>query len=127
MRPCLRVPTGDGLGGSSFEDRICPGFEPDEAARIMAWSARMRARGVYCEINHSHVYLSEALHVLPGSHDDPWWLVHKTPEGAAAVRLWPGLARIVPSIDEALAIITEAIDQWTVGGQSLSGGSHGNA
>ncbi len=88
---------------------IAPAFTPSEKRLIAAWSARMRRRGTVCEFNFAHPYLSEALHIMPGSADDPWWLVHKTPAGGFAVRLWPGVATIVPSVAEALALVAGAI------------------
>jgi hypothetical protein len=81
----------------------------------------MRRRGVYTEINLGHAFLTEALHVIAPGTDDPCWIVHKTPDDAVAVRLWPGLADIVPTVDDALAVIARAIDPPARAGRAQSG------
>jgi hypothetical protein len=110
-------------GGFAFDEdgvdgRIAPAFEPEESELIAAWSTTMRERGVYSEMNRNHARLTEALHVLSGSDDEPLWLVHKTPDGTTAVRLWPGIAEIVPMVEDALARITKEIDRRTIAPQS---------
>lgn len=72
---------------------------------IRSWSLLMKRRGIRTEITHAHIFLKEALSVQPPRESDPGWLVHKTPDGAVAVRRWPGIARIVPTMSEALAIV----------------------
>ncbi len=92
-----------------------PGFSPQESDAIAAWSAEMQGLGVTTEITVGHTFLSEALHVMREPADEPWWIVHKTPDGACAVRLWPGLADIVPTVPRALSIIAQAVDRWRAG------------
>ena len=85
-----------------------PAFSSHEKAIIAEWSATIRQHGLRAEINSAHMFLAEALHVTSGSSDEPRWVVHKTPTGAVAVRLWPGLADIVMTLPEALEIIADA-------------------
>jgi hypothetical protein len=87
-----------------------PAFAPDDKAMIAEWSAAMRGRGVRAEIVANEGLLTEALHVTASAADESWWLVHRTPSGAVAVRLWPGIAEIVATVAEALAVIAAALD-----------------
>ena len=96
-----------------------PAFTPFEKAAIAQWAKTVDRRGLCIEMVANDGFLAEALHVTPRLGDEPRWLVHKTPAGAIAVRLWPGLAEIVPGIDDALAIISAALDR-TVAGAILS-------
>ncbi len=122
----LALPTAN--VGDRFQARIAPAFAPHEAEVIAAWSATMRRRDVYTEINLSHLYLTEALHVLAGSADESWWLVHKTPDGEVAVRCWPGLAEIVPTIEDALYVVVRELParEAIFHPSSVSDGSHGD-
>ena len=90
---------------------ICksPGFSSQERDMITAWAETLSVRGLRIEITSAHQFLDESLYVMLGSTDDTGWLIHKTPEGTVAVRLWPGLADIVPTVTDALAVITEAV------------------
>jgi hypothetical protein len=85
--------------------RAAPPFAGRERALIRSWSALMERRGIRTEITRAHMFLKEALHVLPLRDSDSAWLVHKTADGAVAVRRWPGIAQIVPTMSEALAIV----------------------
>jgi hypothetical protein len=85
-----------------------PAFNAQEKTIITAWSATIQHYGLRTEINSNHAFLAEALHVIAGADDEPSWVVHKTPEGQVAVRMWPGLADIVMTLAEALAIIAAA-------------------
>jgi hypothetical protein len=77
---------------------------------MATWSQAMHRYGVRTEFNSGHEFLDEALHVTLGRTDETW-LVHMTPEGTVAVRLWPGLADIVPTVSDALAAISHAVEQ----------------
>jgi len=82
-----------------------PAFTPQELDIIADWSVAMRRLGVSTEFDLGHLFLTEALHIVPTGADDPNWLVHKTTKGTVAVRQWPGLADILPTIEHALAIV----------------------
>jgi len=92
--------------------RRAPGFTAEENDIIAAWSEPIRHHGLRVEIDAGrYEFLGEALLVLPCAGDEPCWVVHKTPGGAVAVRLWPGLAHIVATLPEALAMIMGAAEQ----------------
>jgi hypothetical protein len=97
----LDVPMSD----QPVDFRAAPAFAGRERALIRSWSSLMNRRGIRTEITCAHRFLKEALHVLPLRDSDSAWLVHKTPDGAVAVRRWPGIAQIVPTMSEALAIV----------------------
>ncbi len=98
------------LPEQSLDFRAAPGFERYEKSLIATWAARMHRRGARTEITTDHLFLKEALHVTPLRESDPAWLVHKTPDGTVAVRRWPGIAEIVPSLAAALAIVSRAVE-----------------
>jgi hypothetical protein len=89
--------------------RKAPAFTAREIELIVRWRDQAKERGLRTEIKLGHQYLSEALHVSLASPDEPRWLVHKTPDGLVAVRQWPGVAEIVPTLADALAIITDRV------------------
>jgi hypothetical protein len=97
----LDVPMSD----QPVDFRAAPAFAGRERALIRSWSSLMNRRGIRTEITRTHMFLKEALHVLPLRDRDSAWLVHKTPDGSVAVRRWPGIAQIVPTMSEALAIV----------------------
>ncbi len=84
-----------------------PPFALSELDTIAAWSASMRPLGVSTELNLGHVFLTEALHIVATGTEEPLWMVHKTPKNAVAVRVWPGSAAIVPTVEDALAIVAD--------------------
>ncbi len=99
-----------------------PAFAPHELDIIAAWSAAMRAQGVSTHFDLGHTFLTEALQIAPTGTDDPCWLVHKTPTGNVAVRLWPGLADIVPTIEAALARVAHDLaEESCIGSQRQTG------
>ena len=91
--------------------RVAPAFAAREKTLIARWSARMRRRGVRAEIVTEYEFLAEALRVTLHAADECCWLVHKTPPGQVAVRVWPGTADIVTTVAEALAIVGAAADR----------------
>lgn len=91
--------------------RASPAFTPEENEAIAAWSDAIKRRGLRIEASTAfHDLLSEVLLVFPSASNEPAWLMHKTPAGGVAVRWWPGVAVIVATVPEALAIITAASD-----------------
>jgi hypothetical protein len=102
-------------GDASRSPPIAPAFTAGEIETIAGWAAPLLRFGVRAEINLGHAFLGQALHVLPTGPDEPWWLVHKTPDGRVAVRQWPGLATIVPTVAEALAQVTRDAGRTWVG------------
>jgi hypothetical protein len=88
---------------------VAPPFTSGEKDVIAAWSETMRRHGVGAKFSTEHGFLEEALHVCVDHDAGSWWLVHKTPHGAVAVRLWPGLATIALTIADALGIIARAV------------------
>lgn len=97
------------LGAGMPAFRQAPAFSAQDHVAIAAWAETMREHGVHTRIDRSHRFLDEAIHVTLGSADGLEWLVHRTPAGAVAVRLWPGLADIVATVPDALAIISAAV------------------
>ena len=95
----------------SAEYPSAPAFTQRESDVIAAWSAGLKRPELHIEIRSDYEFLTEALHVGPGSGAEPVWLVHKTPEGRVAVRHWPGPADIVATLPDALAVIGDAIDR----------------
>lgn len=98
------------IGNAAAAWPVAAGFTAHEKRVIAAWSVTLRRRGVRTGIVTGHEFFAEALHITLHPAAEPTWLVHKTPAGAVAVRLWPGLAKIVPTIAHALADIRAAID-----------------
>jgi len=93
---------GSGAGG------VAPAFTPQEHGVVAGWADAMAEHGLRIEA-HADLFegFAEILMVSPTAHDEPLWLVHKTPAGDVAVRLWPGLADIVPTLAEALAMVIQ--------------------
>lgn len=87
-----------------------PRFSAQEHELISAWVDKMRNGGLRTEVTSEYKLIEEALVVIPWGETEPLWMVHKTPTGAVAVRLWPGPAEIVPTVAEALAMISIAAD-----------------
>lgn len=83
-------------------------FAAHEKQLIAAWARYIARRGLHAGFTSSYRFLPEALQVRALDTADPCWLVHKTPGGDVAVRLWPGVAEIVPTLAEALGRITAA-------------------
>jgi len=103
---CTAGPDADGCAG-----RAAPAFTAEENGMIAAWSDAIQRRGLRIETNSRfHASLDEVLLVFPHASDEPAWLLHKTPAGAVAVRWWPGVAQIVATVAEALAIIAAGAD-----------------
>jgi hypothetical protein len=102
------APSGGVVSAGSVAGAHAPAFNAQEKAIIAAWSATIQPHGLRAEISSDHTFLKEALHVTAGSAEQPRWVVHKTPAGAVAVRLWPGLADIVTTLPEALDIVADA-------------------
>ncbi len=94
----------------AYNARKSPAFTRHEHGIISAWTKTIEPTGLCTKIHSDHEFLTEALHVTNRDTGDILWLVHKTNDGAVAVRLWPGLADIVPSLTDALALITEAAE-----------------
>jgi hypothetical protein len=93
---------------STRAGQVAPAFTPREHGVIAALAAIARRRGMRVAIDTGFEFLEEALLVAPAAAADPEWLVHKTPAGAIALRRWPGVAELVATIAEALAIIGAA-------------------
>ena len=91
--------------------RVAPAFLQEERQYIAEWQEEAAEHDIVAYFDASYDFLMEALSVSQGSRGGLRWLVHKTPEGAFAVRLWPGIASIVPTLPEALAKITAAVRQ----------------
>jgi hypothetical protein len=87
---------------------LAPRFLPADKKQVIVWSAEMRHRGFTAEFTTSHIYLSEAVQIGLDGDRLFSWLIHMTPTGAVAVRRWPGVAQIVPTMSDALAIVTAA-------------------
>ena len=85
-----------------------PRFTAREQRAIAAWARHIARHGLHAGLTSSYRFLPEALHVRSLDTADPCWLVHKTPDGDVAVRLWPGVAEIVPTLAEALDRIADA-------------------
>jgi hypothetical protein len=94
---------------SSVVYATAPAFTPEELRVIAEWSVAMRRIGVSTRFDLGHVFLTEALNIVPTGADEPNWLVHKTPKGAVAVRRWPGVADIVPTVEQALAVVAQSM------------------
>jgi len=96
--------------------RVGPRFTAEEKWAIARWSAAMRPLGLSIDFAADHPFLREALHIKPELAEEPLWLLHKTPEGLCAVRQWPGLADVVATVEQALAIVAETM----AGGSTVS-------
>jgi len=81
---------------------VAPAFATHEKHVIADWSARMARHGLHVEFDLLQQYLSEALRISAAPPDQRVWLVHKTPDGRVALRLWPGLGTIVDTVSRAL-------------------------
>jgi hypothetical protein len=89
-----------------------PAFTPEERDTIAAWTKAISGHGLRIETySDLYEYLEEVLLVFPREPEESSWLIHKTPSGAVAVRMWPGLANTVGTVPEALAIVTAALNQ----------------
>ncbi len=104
---------------------IAPAFTSVEMDIIAEWAATMRPHGVGVEIDRSHRYLAEALHIIPGGGAEPLWMLHKTPDGGVALRVWPGIADIVLCVGDGLGIVTRSIISTAV--DAMSVGQAGSA
>jgi hypothetical protein len=93
------------------EPSLAPRFSALDKWTISHWSVSARRLGVRVELATDHMFLLEALHIGPPGAAEPTWILHKTPDGNCALRRWPGLADILPNIDVALGIVTDAIDR----------------
>jgi hypothetical protein len=98
----------NGHDADPFNGRKAPAFTAEEHELIAQWADLVKGLDLRTDIKRDYTFLDEALHITKGSTGELRWLVHKTPEGAVAVRQWPGLAEIVPTIAEAFAIIAAA-------------------
>jgi hypothetical protein len=116
--------SGSSSGASDFPI-VAPAFTSHEKTAIAAWSAMLGSHGLRAAVTSNYEFLREALAVTPCSGDEPWWLVHKTPTGTVAVRLWPGSAAIVGTVPQALAMISAAIDRATPGATRAESGHRG--
>jgi hypothetical protein len=100
--------------GNLSDGRKAPRFTPEERDLIAGWAENrvIKGRGLQIEtFSQLYEFLEEALLVSLSADSGHLWLIHKTPDGAVAVRRWPGLADIVPTMSEALAIVTSAVDR----------------
>jgi hypothetical protein len=103
-----------GAAGTTAARRaVAPAFTVREKSAIATWSGGMRRRGARTEIATGYEFLSEVLLVRLRAADEPCWLVHKTATRRVAVRLWPGIADIVATVPEALAIVASAVRRAT--------------
>lgn len=100
MKPKADTILDLGLGSS---------FTPEDIQLISRWSETLGNYGLQAEITHGHRSLGSAFIVRPVGDTEPLWMMHKTPDGACAIRLWPGLAEIVPTIPDGLAFIERAM------------------
>lgn len=91
--------------------RTGPAFTIQQHTVIEVWAEQMRPRGLRVEVNWQHQYLEEALHVIPRFHQQPRWLVFPAVDGGVGISLCPGLAKIVPTLDDALAAIATQLDE----------------
>jgi hypothetical protein len=87
---------------------VAPAFSPEEHEFIGRWAEAVKPCGLRAESSADHRFLDEAVHVTGDSPDRGHWLLHKTAKGGVAVRLWPGVAEIVGTVPEALAVISRA-------------------
>jgi len=92
----------------SAEDSA-PAFTIEEHALIASWAEQIRTSDLRIEFSSGYEFVTEALLVFPSGAEEPLWMVHKTPAGAVALRLWPGVAEIVPTVSQALAAMSEAM------------------
>ena len=71
--------------------RKAPAFTPEQNDIIATWAEAMRGHGLRTEL-HTGLFadLEQSMLVSPWTGDAPSWLVHRTPDGAVAVRMWPG-------------------------------------
>ena len=91
-----------------------PDFTAQEHGRVAAWQDSVRDRGLCLETRPDICDIpGEFLLVAPCPGGKPAWLAHKTEAGAVAVKTWQGLADIVATVPEPLAIITTATHQGT--------------
>ena len=90
--------------------RTGPAFTIQEHAIIAMWAEQVRPRGLRVQVNWQHQYLEEALHVIPRWEREARWLVFPAADGGIGVGLSPGLATIVPTIGDALGVITDELD-----------------
>jgi hypothetical protein len=83
-----------------------PPFTPEQHAAIADWAAAMREHRLLVTVKASMFrHFDEMLVVSAAADGEILWLAHRTPAGAVAVRPWPGLAEIVQTVQEALAVI----------------------
>lgn len=90
----------------TYKGARAPAFTLHEHHVIAEWNEDVAAHDMRVE-THAGLFgiFDEALLVSSRRGDDRIWLIHKTPAGRVAVRLWPGLADIVPTIADALAVV----------------------
>lgn len=84
---------------------VAPPFTREDRETVTAWLDQMTRCGMSVEITTRHAFLAEALQIVSVSTEERLWLIHKTPDGRAAVREWPGIATIVPTIADALSLL----------------------
>jgi hypothetical protein len=85
--------------------RTAPRFSRREKAFIDGWSLGVKVHGFRSQLASYPPFIVESLHVTIDGTDDPLWVVHKTPAGAFAARHWPGIADVVSTLQDALAIV----------------------
>jgi hypothetical protein len=65
----------------------------------------MHPHGLRVAFTDQYDHLGETLKIVTQTPRDFEWLLHRTPHGGIAVRLWPGNARITRIIEDALIIV----------------------
>ncbi len=93
------------------KDGRAPAFTPEEHRVIAGWKVDSTTHDMRVEI-YTELFgiFDEAILVSSREHGDQMWLIHKTPAGSVAVRLWPGLADIVETVAEALAVVQASVE-----------------
>jgi hypothetical protein len=100
---------GDILHGSVVRPAT-PAFTDQDMEVIAAWEKAVQQYRLRIEIDNDHEFLPGALTITPAAADEPRWIVHRTPAGTVAVRPWPGVADVVPTVQEALDRIADALE-----------------
>jgi hypothetical protein len=87
-----------------------PAFTQEQHEAIADWAVAMREHDLHVAV-HAELFghIEELLVVSAASGGRILWLIHRTPDGAVALRPWPGLAEIVQTVPEALAMIAALV------------------
>jgi hypothetical protein len=89
--------------------RRASAFTLREHEVIAGWVSATSQHCWRAGIRLDRVFLDEALRVTLDPADEILWLVQWTGEDTVAVRAWPGVAELVPTIEAALVMIERAM------------------